>query len=137
MTNLLWSTIGGVIIGAAAAGMYWANGRIMGVSGIVGGSLNSRALNLYWRIAFLIGLFAGALLIEPLGFTIMTLPIERSLVAIAGGGLLVGFGTTVGNGCTSGHGVCGIGRLSPRSLVATSVFIGSGMITVFVINWLF
>lgn len=126
--------IGGIIIGLAAALMLWTNGRILGVSGIVGGALKTRSRDLLWRLSFIIGLMAGAFFIEPLGYSVMQLEVDRSLILVGLGGLLVGFGTTIGNGCTSGHGVCGISRLSPRSLLATIVFIASGVFTVTIID---
>ena len=128
--------LGGIMIGLSAAGMYLANGRVMGVSGIVNGVFVRKSWDLYWRILFLIGLFTGSFFIEPLGFSIMQEAVDRPLVLTAIGGLLVGLGTTIGNGCTSGHGVCGIGRFSVRSIVATIVFMTAGIITVYILNHL-
>ncbi|GDY34450.1 YeeE/YedE family protein [Acidovorax sp. NB1] len=126
-----WSAlIGGVLLGLASALFVLLNGRILGISGIVGGLLRPRAGDVGWRLAFVLGmlvapgvywLFAGA-----------TAPrIDASWGTVVAAGLLVGVGTRYGSGCTSGHGVCGLSRLSPRSLVATLAFMGAGFITVF------
>lgn len=121
---------GGVLIGLAAALLMIVQGRIAGVSGIVGSIVERRA-DAGWRIAFLAGLAlagVGAMVLAPstVGASPRTLP----LVAIAG--LLVGIGTRMGGGCTSGHGVCGLGRLSTRSLVAVVTFIATGVVTVWI-----
>jgi len=125
------STIGGLLIGAAAALLLLLSGRIAGVSGIVGGLVDTPRRDRDWRVAFLLGLFAAGLL----AFAWMpgqfgTSPASTVVLVVAG--LLVGFGTRLGNGCTSGHGVCGVSRLSRRSLVATGTFILAGAVTVFV-----
>ena len=117
--------------------MLWSNGKVLGVSGIVGGALRAKSWDLFWRIAFILGMIVGALLIQPSGFSVMSESVDRSLVGVAVGGLLVGFGTTISNGCTSGHGICGISRLSPRSIVATSCFIATGILAVTFINIFF
>lgn len=125
---------GGILIGLAAALLLIANGRIAGISGIVGGLLPPRSGDATWRAWFLGGLLgAGALVavVHPGAFEAGT---HRSTLALAAAGLLVGFGTQLGNGCTSGHGVCGISRLSARSIVATVVFMATGAITVFVVD---
>lgn len=129
--------IGGALIGFAAAGMLWANGRIMGISGIVGGILSLNPRPESWRILFILGLLLGSLTIPTLGFTVMEEPFQRTHLAAILGGLLVGVGTSLGGGCTSGHGVCGLSRFSPRSLVATLVFMLLGIFSVFVINQAF
>jgi uncharacterized membrane protein YedE/YeeE len=130
-----WSAlIGGLIIGLAAAMMWWLNGRIAGVSTILGQTLASDEGELNWRVAFLAGLIAaglGAVLLFP-GAVKFELPAGYGQAALAG--LLVGYGTQLGSGCTSGHGVCGISRLSPRSIVATLCFMGAGMLTVFALR---
>jgi uncharacterized membrane protein YedE/YeeE len=122
---------GGLLIGLAVALFALRERRILGVSGILGGVLAGRAGDFGWRLAFLAGLIAapvvGALLLP---LTPPTVDAGWAIVVIAG--LLVGFGTRLGSGCTSGHGVCGLSRLSPRSLVATLVFMSGGMLTVFV-----
>jgi uncharacterized membrane protein YedE/YeeE len=123
------STLGGMLIGLAAAVMWLANGRITGVSGILAGALTGPDRG--WRGAFLLGLMAGPLLLVAIGFgpqpTITAGPARLVLA-----GLLVGFGTRLGGGCTSGHGVCGLARLSPRSLAATATFMAVAGLTVFV-----
>jgi len=131
----LASLFGGVLIGLAAALFVLFNGRIAGISGIVGGLLHPRASDLMWRAAFVIGLLAAPRLFHALA------PLPEIHVAAGTGtlivaGLLVGIGTRYGSGCTSGHGVCGLARLSPRSLVATVSFMLAGFVTVFVIRHL-
>lgn len=129
-----WSAlIGGALIGLAAALLLLLNGRIAGVSGIVGGLLASGNDDRRWRLAFLAGLPLGAWLYGAASGT--GLPaVEASLPLLVAGGLLVGFGTRLGGGCTSGHGVCGISRFSRRSIVATLLFMGSAGVTVFVVR---
>jgi uncharacterized membrane protein YedE/YeeE len=126
---------GGALIGLAANVLVIFNGRIAGISGILGGLLSGTNRDISWRMAFLCGLIVAPLLygwFQP--WPIVDMQIESRLLIIAG--LLVGFGTRLGSGCTSGHGVCGIARLSRRSIVATLVFIGSGMLTVYVMRHL-
>ena len=128
---------GGLLIGAAASLLLWLNGRIAGVSNVTNGLLAWKRGDILWRVFFLGGLVAGAGIYY--GF-FGTVPVARAqlpgwLLAVAG--LLVGFGTSLGNGCTSGHGVCGLGRLSLRSLVATLVFLVSGILATFVVRHLF
>jgi uncharacterized membrane protein YedE/YeeE len=131
-----WASIaGGALIGLAAALFVLANGRIAGVSGVLGGLLAPRAGDIGWRLAFVFGL-VGAPLVYAL-VTALPLPrIDAGSSALIVAGLLVGVGTRVGSGCTSGHGVCGLSRLSPRSLVATLLFMGAGFATVFVLRHL-
>ena len=129
---LLASLAGGLVIGAAALGLLALSGHIAGISGIVGGLVPPRrgALSdLGWRLAFLAGLLGGGLLLQALIGLPDTVPSSRA--ALIAGGLLVGFGTRLGNGCTSGHGVCGLGRGSPRSLAAVLTFMGFAFLTVF------
>jgi uncharacterized protein len=123
--------IGGLLIGLAAALLLLLNGRIGGVSGIVGGLLAPKSPDAGWRAAFVAGLLLGALayVLATGGMVLVTM--QASLPVLVVAGLLVGFGTSLGSGCTSGHGVCGIARLSKRSIVATSVFFGVAMLTVF------
>lgn len=119
-------------MGVGCIGLFLFNGRILGVSGLLGGAL-SLSSDAGWRWSFIVGMIvAGALtlLAYPSAFVI---EIDRSLAATIFGGLLVGAGTQLGSGCTSGHGICGIGRLSVRSLVATVVFMFTGAVSVFVI----
>lgn len=115
---------GGLLIGLAATWMYLSLGRIAGISGIVGQSL--RDPSGLWQIAFVIGLGIGGLVIMAFLAPSERLPVGNGWLVAAG--LLVGFGTRLGSGCTSGHGVCGIARLSRRSIVATCVFVGTGMV---------
>jgi len=123
--------IGGALIGAAAAAFVVLNGRIAGVSGILGGLLRPARGDVAWRAAFVTGLVAA-----PLAYGIFAaLPairIDAGPAVLVAAGLLVGIGTRYGSGCTSGHGVCGISRLSPRSIVATLAFMAAGFATVFV-----
>lgn len=126
---------GGVLIGLAAALLLLFSGRIAGISGIVGGLLRPKAGDVDWRLAFVIGLMAA-----PAAYQLFAaLPasrIETGDAVIFVAGLLVGVGTRYGAGCTSGHGVCGLSRLSRRSLVATLLFMASGFVTVFVVRHL-
>jgi len=132
-----WLSLGGgILLGLASAAFILVNGRILGISGILGGLLVPRLGDIGWRIAFLLGMaaapFVSALLL-PSGN--MEAPrIEAGYIAIAVAGLLVGFGTRYGSGCTSGHGVCGLSRLSPRSLVSTLTFMGLGFLVVYVMR---
>jgi uncharacterized membrane protein YedE/YeeE len=127
------SAAGGVLIGLAAAMLVRLNGRIAGISGIVGGLLRPRGGETGWRLAFVAGLLVAPLLMAALGHAGAP-RIDASFGTLVLAGLLVGVGTTYGSGCTSGHGVCGLSRLSPRSLVATVAFIAAGMATVFVVR---
>lgn len=124
---------GGILIGLAAALLLVANGRIAGISGIAGGLLRPSGGDVGWRLAFLLGL-AGA----PLGWLAFgAMPptqIDHTPALLTVAGLLVGIGTRFGSGCTSGHGVCGISRLSPRSIAATACFMLAGFTTVFVMR---
>ncbi len=131
-----WSALaGGVLIGLAAALLLLLNGRIAGISGVLGGLLRPTRGDVAWRVAFVLGL----LLAPQLYRLLATLPearIDASTWSLVLAGLLVGVGTRYGSGCTSGHGVCGLSRLSPRSLVATLVFMAAGFATVFVVRHL-
>jgi uncharacterized membrane protein YedE/YeeE len=126
------SLAGGVLIGVASAALLFANGKIAGVSGILGRCLAPARGDLAWRLAFLCGLPLGATLVIWLTGDSHGFAITRSFPVLVAGGGLVGFGTALGNGCTSGHGVCGLARGSQRSLVATLVFMLAGALTVFV-----
>jgi uncharacterized membrane protein YedE/YeeE len=124
---------GGILVGVAAALFVLLNGRIAGVSGILGGLMAPKKGDIAWRSAFLVGLVAA----PPVYALFSALPtphIDAGTEVLAVAGLLVGIGTRYGSGCTSGHGVCGLSRLSPRSLVATLAFMGSGFVTVFVLR---
>lgn len=127
---------GGLLIGTAAVLLMLANGRIAGISGMLSGALfQAGRAERGWRIAFIIGLLAGAMLFRVLsgGFPF---EVAAGWPSIVLGGLLVGYGTRLGSGCTSGHGVCGISRGSARSVAATVTFIASGMFTVFLMSHL-
>lgn len=126
---------GGVLIGLAVAILLLASGRIAGVSGIVGGLLHPQRGNIAWRIAFVAGLVAAPVLYG-LFATLPESRIDAAWPVLIIAGLLVGFGTRLGSGCTSGHGVCGMSRLSPRSIVATLAFMGFGFATVYVVRHL-
>ena len=126
-----WTSLaGGMLIGIAAAMLVLLNGRVAGISGIVGGLLAPRRGEIAWRLAFVAGLFAAPVLWRVLA-DIPVARIDAGFGTLLLAGLLVGAGTSYGSGCTSGHGVCGISRLSPRSLVATAAFIAAGIVTVF------
>jgi uncharacterized membrane protein YedE/YeeE len=126
------ATIGGVLIGLSAAVLWLGLGRIAGISGVVGGLLTPRAGDIAWRATFLAGLVLAPVLYGIAGGDLPELVIQNSSAVVVAGGFLVGFGTRLGGGCTSGHGVCGVARLSPRSLAATILFMASGFATVFV-----
>jgi uncharacterized protein len=124
--------LGGLLIGASAALFLVLNGRIAGISGILGGLLQPAKNDTRWRLAFLAGLFIAPLVYAGLGGTLPPVSLDVPLWLLAVAGLIVGFGTRLGAGCTSGHGVCGIGRGSPRSLTATAAFMTTAIITVFI-----
>lgn len=126
-----WTSLaGGAVLGLSAALFVLLNGRIAGISGVLGGLLRPRAGDLAWRVAFV-----GGLLVAPLVYGLFadlpTMQVAADTPLLIAAGLLVGVGTRLGSGCTSGHGVCGISRLSPRSIVATLCFMASGFLTVF------
>jgi len=139
-----WSALaGGVLIGASAALLLWTTGRIAGISGIARGLLSDGAAGFAWRALFLVGLIAGAWFYYALaGSASHAAVVPRArpdfpplLLIVAG--LAVGYGTALGRGCTSGHGVCGLARLSPRSLAATLTFVGAGIGATWVVRHLF
>lgn len=121
---------GGVLIGMAAALFLLLNGRIAGISGVIGGLLRPARGDVAWRAAFVIGLIAAPAVYGLFG-VLPAMRIDAQFGALILAGLLVGIGTRYGSGCTSGHGVCGLARLSPRSLVATGAFMGAGFATVY------
>ena len=129
-----WASLaGGVLIGIAAAMLVLLNGRVAGISGILGGVLVPRRADIAWRVAFVAGLLAAPWVY--LLFAPAVVPrIDAGLGTLIAAGLLVGLGTRYGAGCTSGHGVCGLSRLSPRSLVATGAFMAAGFATVFIVR---
>jgi uncharacterized membrane protein YedE/YeeE len=131
-----WSSLaGGMLIGLAAAMFVLLNGRIAGISGVLGGLLAPVRGDVLWRLAFV-----GGIVVAPLVYSVfLVLPqvqIDANYAALIAAGLLVGVGTRYGAGCTSGHGVCGLSRLSLRSLLATLTFMGAGFVTVFVLRHL-
>ena len=132
----LASTAGGVLIGLAAGALILFNGKIAGISGILGHGLSLNAAEVGWRWIFLVGLAAGGVLLLFVYPQAFPGSIDASLAVLALAGLLVGFGTRLGSGCTSGHGICGLARFSLRSLVATVTFMATGAATVFIVNHL-
>ena len=130
------SLLGGILLGVAAALYVLFHGRILGISGIVSGLLHPKAGDWSWRLAFVLGLlsspFLGALILGILPI----IEVDASWLTVIVAGLLVGFGVQYGSGCTSGHGICGLSRLSPRSLVATLSFMMAGFLVVFVVRHL-
>ena len=125
---------GGVLIGVASVFMLVLIGRIAGISGVLGGLISGgRSGDRLWRFAFLLGLVAGAVIYR-IFFGTLPLQLQAEGLPLIVAGLLVGFGTRLGSGCTSGHGVCGIARLSPRSLTATITFMGTGIMTVYIMR---
>ena len=133
----LASTLGGALIGLSASLLLLFNGRIAGISGITSGLLfpSSRG-EVPWRLAFVVGLLAGGLALSLVVPELFAVTAGRTLPASAIAGLIVGGGVRLGSGCTSGHGVCGLSRLSPRSLVATVTFIATGAATVYLVRTL-
>ena len=127
---------GGVLIGLAVTMLLLLNGRIAGISGIVGGLLRPVKGDLGWRLAFVAGLVAAPLLFR-LWTALPPVQVDAGWGTLIVAGLLVGIGTRYGSGCTSGHGVCGISRWSPRSLVATVLFMAAGFLTVYFVRHLF
>jgi uncharacterized membrane protein YedE/YeeE len=124
------AAIGGALIGLAAVLLMAFTGRIAGIAGITGGLISPRTDDRGWRLAFVAGLIAAPLAAALLGHAVAMPQMPGSFVTIAVAGLLVGFGTRLGNGCTSGHGICGIARLSPRSIAATVVFMAMAIVVV-------
>lgn len=132
----MWQSLaGGLLIGLAAALLLYFNGRIAGISGIIGGLLRPAKGDIGWRLAFISGLMISSfvyMIAKPLPVSIIDADITTLIIA----GVMVGFGTRYGSGCTSGHGVCGISRGSLRSFVATASFIGAGVLTVYFVKYL-
>jgi uncharacterized membrane protein YedE/YeeE len=126
---------GGLLIGLSAALLLLVNGKIAGISGILGSLLTPVAGDVAWRVAFLGGLVAAGLAMVALVPEWFAVTVPRGPTAIVTAGLLVGFGTRLGSGCTSGHGVCGVARLSRRSILATMSFIAAGALSVLVSRW--
>ena len=126
--------LGGMLIGLASAALLLADGKIAGISGILGRSFRPASGDLGWRLAFLLGLPIGSWLMARVIPGSSAFTITGNTLLLVAGGLLVGYGTQLGNGCTSGHGVCGLARRSRRSLVATITFMSSAAITTFVVR---
>lgn len=129
------AAIGGVVIGIAVTILVLLNGRVAGISGIVGGLFRPAPGDIAWRLAFVAGLIVAPLLFVVAGEP-PTVIVDADYPTLVIAGLIVGIATRYGGGCTSGHGVCGVSRLSPRSIVATLAFLASGFVTVFVIRHL-
>jgi uncharacterized membrane protein YedE/YeeE len=126
--------VGGVLIGVSAAAMLVLTGRIAGISGVVGGLFRRVPGEAGWRIAFLFGLLSAGILTRAVHPRAFEDSVQRHTASLVVAGLLVGVGTSLGNGCTSGHGVCGVGRLSRRSIVATVVFMATGVLAAWICN---
>jgi uncharacterized membrane protein YedE/YeeE len=138
MTNFtpLSAAMGGALIGISCVLLMLLTGRIAGISGIFGGLLNPGSNDKGWRIAFIAGLILAPLFAGWFGHAMPTPQLPASWTVIIAGGLLVGFGTRLGGGCTSGHGICGVARLSVRSIAATAIFILTAIVTVAVVRHL-
>ena len=135
-----WASLtGGVLLGVASAMFILLNGRILGISGILGGLLPPKVGDSMWRIAFLLGMFSAPMVFDALAPAGFASPprIDATELMVIAAGLLVGIGTRYASGCTSGHGVCGLSRMSPRSLVATLSFMGAGFISVYIVRHVF
>jgi len=131
-----WTALaGGALIGLATAIFILFNGRIAGITGILGGLIKPKLQDIGWRIAFIVGLILSPAIWKLFG-SLPTIEIEAGNALLAFAGLIVGISTRYGSGCTSGHGVCGISRLSPRSIIATLAFMATGFLTVYVVRHL-
>lgn len=127
---------GGLLIGGASVLLLFTNGRIFGVSGILGGVLAPKRDETLWRVAVVLGLISGGVLLDAFYPEAFDAEASRTMGLSILAGLLVGYGTRLGNGCTSGHGICGISRLSIRSIAATVTFGTTGMVTASLMGWL-
>lgn len=135
MPSIVFGLIGGVMIGLSAILLMAFNGRIAGISGVLGGMLEARGEELTWRLTMILGLVAGGAImfaVTPQGFGAP--PEDLPVLGIVIAGLLVGFGTRLGSGCTSGHGICGLSRFSVRSFVAVGVFMATAVLTVAIVH---
>jgi uncharacterized protein len=128
------AAIGGALIGLSAVLLMLFNGRIAGITGIAAGLLDPLSSDRGWRATFMLGLIAAPLAAMLLGYPMPAPQLPSNLVTVVVAGLLVGFGTRLSNGCTSGHGICGIARLSPRSFIATAIFMASAIVVVTVMR---
>lgn len=134
LSNLVWGAVGGALIGLSASILLLTHGKVAGVSGMLGGLLDAKTNDRGYRAWFLAGLLLMGVVLRFVRPSYLAPQATSSLALTATAGLIVGFGTSLGNGCTSGHGVCGISRLSIRSILATVTFLVSGAVTVFVAN---
>ena len=130
----LTSTVGGVLLGLACSALFLLNGRILGISGIVGEIPMAARGERAWRVVFMMGLLAGGIVVLLTERSALAFAREQTIPIAIVAGVLVGFGTRLSNGCTSGHGLCGLARLSKRSAVATLTFFSTGALTVFVVR---
>lgn len=137
LDQVYFPLLGGITIGIAVTTMLVANGRVTGISGIINGALKGVRSDLLWRVAFLGGLVSGGLVLMAIKPEVFENTTSRSFGSLVVAGFLVGFGTILGSGCTSGHGVCGISRLSPRSLAATITFMLFGVLAVALVRIVF
>ncbi len=129
-----WASLaGGAIIGLAAALLVLFNGRIAGISGIIGGLIKPKTGDIHWRLAFVLGLIAAPIIWQ-LATPLPNIQIDANYTLLAVAGLITGIGTRYGAGCTSGHGICGLSRFSPRSIIATLAFMGTGFVTVYLLR---
>jgi uncharacterized protein len=128
------SLIGGILIGLSASTMLLLDGKVVGISGVFAGVLRPIRGDRLWKSCFIVGLLAGGTLLRVVLPSAFDFAVVRPFGVLALAGLLVGFGTRLGNGCTSGHGVCGVSRMSARSIVATATFVATGAVVVFVVN---
>jgi uncharacterized protein len=129
-----WASLaGGAVIGLAAALLVLFNGRIAGISGIIGGLIKPKVGDFNWRLAFILGLIAAPIVWQIFA-PLPSIQIDGSYTLLAVAGLITGIGTRYGAGCTSGHGICGLSRVSPRSIIATLAFMGTGFVTVYVMR---
>ena len=135
LESIMWALLGGILIGLAATFLMLLNGRIAGISGILSGVFFQTKGDMFWRIAFIVGLLAGGLVAPFIFQRPFVFELNASMPMLLVGGFLVGFGTRMGSGCTSGHSVCGIARFSWRSISATITFILSAMLTVALIRY--
>ncbi len=136
MNTVVLALVGGVLIGLSAILLMLTLGRVAGISGIIGGLFAGGSGDIGWRVAFVAGLIAGPFAALLCGAPLPEIGIDASALKVLAAGLLVGFGSRLGSGCTSGHGVCGLARLSPRSLIATLTFMVVGAAVVFVVRHL-
>ncbi len=133
-TEWLNALIGGGIIGIAVTLMLLLNGRVTGISGIFSGMLGLNKGDFFWRFTFFFGLLIGGLVLHYAQIGFVVSEISSSYLELVLAGIIVGLGTVLGSGCTSGHGVCGISRMSIRSIIATTTFIGAGIISVYLLR---